>query len=205
MKSRSIAVSLAALWACGVFAAAEEQGWIELFDGKSLKNWKASEGVDSWRVEDGCIVGTGRPRSHLFYVGPEAPFKNFVLKVDCWTKPGSNSGIYFHTRYQPRDWPAYGYEAQVNNSHADWRRTGSLYGVVNVPYSLAKDGQWWTQTIIVRGKRIVIKVNDQVVVDYTEPPKVKGTRRLSQGTIAFQAHDPTCLVKYRNIRILPLD
>lgn len=184
-----------------------EAGWVQLWDGKSFKGWKASENRDSWKIEDGVIVCHG-PRSHLFYVGDQAPFKNFELRVDVKTTPGSNSGIYFHTRYQDQGWPKYGYEAQVNNSHRDPKRTGSLYGVVNVLKAPAKDNEWFTETIIVRGRRIIIKVNDKVVVDYTEPegkqPGKDFTRKLDQGTFALQAHDPDSVVYYKNIRVKKL-
>ncbi len=183
-------------------------GWVQLWDGKTFKGWKANENRDSWKIEDGVLVCHG-PRSHLFYVGDQAPFKNFELRVDVKTTPGSNSGIYFHTRYQDQGWPKYGYEAQVNNSHRDPKRTGSLYGVVNVLKAPAKDDEWFTETIIVRGRRIIIKVNDKVVVDYTEPkgkqPGKDFTRKLDQGTFALQAHDPDSVVYYKNIRVKKLD
>ncbi len=185
-----------------------EPGWVQLWDGKTFKGWKANENRDSWKIEDGVLVCHG-PRSHLFYVGDQAPFKNFELRVDVKTTPGSNSGIYFHTRYQDQGWPKYGYEAQVNNSHRDPKRTGSLYGVVNVLKAPAKDDEWFTETIIVRGRRIIIKVNDKVVVDYTEPegkqPGKDFTRKLDQGTFALQAHDPDSIVYYKNIRVKKLD
>ncbi|MFN5770630.1 MAG: family 16 glycoside hydrolase, partial [Pirellulaceae bacterium] len=50
-----------------------------IFDGKSLSGWKANENPDSWKVEDGTLTCKG-PRSHLFYVGDEKPFKNFHFK-----------------------------------------------------------------------------------------------------------------------------
>ena len=73
-----------------------------------------------------------------------------------------------------------------------------------------KDNEWFTESIKVEGKRIIIKLNDKVVVDYTEPDKVareKGSegRVLSSGTFALQGHDPNSKVYYRNIkvRVLP--
>ena len=87
-------------------------------------------------VEDGAIVAQG-DRSHLFYVGDGTPFKNFILRVELMTKSGSNGGIYFHTKYQPTGWPSGGFEFQVNNTHTDWKKTGSLYDVVNVAQSAA--------------------------------------------------------------------
>jgi hypothetical protein len=185
---------------------AEEEGFISLFDGKTLKGWKIAENQDSFQVRDGMIVVHG-PRAHLFYDGEveNHDFKNFVFKADVMTFPNANSGIYFHTRFQPEGWPDCGYEAQVNNSHRDPKRTGSLYNVRNVLKAPAKDGEWFTEEIIVRGNQITIKVDGKTLVDYTEvPDDVKGNRKLSSGTFALQAHDPESKVYYKNIRVKPL-
>jgi hypothetical protein len=186
-------------------AAEKEDGWVSLFDGKSMKGWKANENKETWKFEKGNLVCEG-PRSHLFYVGSDKPFVNFEFKAEVMTTPGSNAGIYFHTRYQKDGWPKYGYEAQVNITHGDPKKTGSLYGVVNVSNPPAKDNEWWTQHIIVKGKHIQIKINDKTVVDYTEPENKKATsdqfeRRLASGTFALQGHDPKSKVYFRNIRV----
>lgn len=182
-----------------------KDGWVTIFDGKTFKGWKASENSDSWKIEDGAFVCHG-PRSHLFYTGAKEPFVNFEFKAEVMTTPGSNAGIYFHTRYQQDGWPKYGYEAQVNITHGDPKKTGSLYGVVDVSDPPAKDNEWWTQHIIVQGKRIIIKINDTVVVDYTEPKDKKPAsdgfeRLLNKGTFAFQAHDPKSKVYFRNVQV----
>ncbi len=186
-------------------AAEKEDGWVSLFDGKSMKGWKANENKETWKFEKGNLVCEG-PRSHLFYVGSDKPFVNFEFKAEVMTTPGSNAGIYFHTRYQKDGWPKYGYEAQVNITHGDPKKTGSLYGVVNVSNPPAKDNEWWTQHIIVKGKHIQIKINDKTVVDYTEPENKKATsdqfeRRLASGTFALQGHDPKSKVYFRNIQV----
>ena len=87
---------------------ADERGYTSLFNGRNLNGWKASENTDSWSVKDGTIVAAG-PRSHLFYE-TKTPFKDFDLKVDVMTTPGSNGGIYFHTKFQKDGWPSVGYE-----------------------------------------------------------------------------------------------
>lgn len=176
----------------------KDGGWKRIFDGKTLKGWKASERPGNWTVEDGAIVGRGA-RSHLFYVAEE--FKNFEFKADVLTQPHTNSGIYFHTKYQKGGWPAYGYESQVNVTHPDPVKTGSLYGVVKVFSTPAKDNKWWTQTIIVRGKRIIIKIDGKTIFEYVEPEGVKGTRKLSKGLFALQQHDPGSVVRYKNIMV----
>ncbi len=184
----------------------KEEGWESLFDGKTLNGWKASENKNTFSVRDGMIVAAG-PRSHLFYVGPiqNANFKNFELKAEVMTKPGSNSGIYFHTEYQETGWPSKGYEAQVNNTHTDWRKTGSLYAVKDVNESPTKDNEWFTEHIIVRDKRIIIKVNGKTMVDWTEPEDfaLEGQpgRKLSSGTFALQGHDPKSVVYFKNIMV----
>ena len=114
--------------------------WVSLFDGKSLTNWKVGENAGTFSVENGTIIAHG-PTAHLFYTGDvhQHSFKNFEFKADVMTTPGSNSGIYFHTEYQDSSWPKKGYEVQVNNSHTDWRRTGSLYAVQDVKEVYVKE------------------------------------------------------------------
>lgn len=186
-------------------------GWIPLFDGKTLNGWKVGANASTFKVDSGMIVAHG-PTAHLFYMGDlkDHNFKNFDFKAEVMTTPGSNSGIYFHTAYQDTGWPQKGYEAQVNNSHTDWRRTGSLYGIQDVKEVYAKDSEWFTEEIIVTGKKIVIKINDKTVVDYTEPSNVQRTpndagRVLSSGTFALQGHDPKSKVYFKNIvvKLLP--
>ena len=186
------------------------EGWISLFDGKTLDGWKAAENPDSFSVRKGMIVVNG-PRAHLYYVGDvqNHDFKNFEFRADVMTTPGSNSGIYLHTRYQETDWPRQGYEVQVNHSHTDPKKTGSLYDVQNVMESPAEDNVWFTEEIVVRGKQIVTKVNGKTLVDYTEPenperPEGWEGRRLSSGTFALQAHDPQSKVYFANIMVKPL-
>lgn len=190
-----------------MLAGQEGQGWVALFDGKTLDGWRASEKPGTFSVEDGAIVVHG-PRSHLYYVGPvqDHAFTDFEWKADVMTTPGSNSGMYFHTQFQAEGWPSKGYEVQVNNSHTDPKRTGGLYGIQDVLEPPARDNEWFTQHIIVQGQRIVVKVDGKTLVDYTEPDDVErppdmAGRRLSSGTFALQGHDPKSRVLYRNIMV----
>ncbi|HET6423080.1 MAG TPA: DUF1080 domain-containing protein [Planctomycetaceae bacterium] len=193
----------------GVYAADVEEGFKLLTDGKSFDGWKINESPESWSIKDGAFVAKGG-RSHLFYVGDDKPFVNFELRVDVKTENNSNGGIYFHTKFQESGWPKYGFECQVNNSYkSDPRKTGSIYQVVDVHEAAAKDNEWYTETVIVKGKNIKVKVNDKIVVDYTEPkgaqPGDDFTRVLDKGTFALQAHDPGSTVHFKNIRVKRLD
>lgn len=191
------------------WAADSEEGFKKLFDGKSFDGWKINEKPESWSIVDGAFVAKG-DRSHLFYVGDDKPFVNFELRVDVMTEKNSNGGIYFHTKFQPEGWPKYGFEAQVNNSYEkDPQKTGSLYAVKPVTEKNVEDNVWYTETIIVKGKNVKIKINDKVVVDYDEPADKKAgedfTRKIDQGTFALQAHDPGSRVHFKNIRVKRLD
>ena len=106
--------------------------------------------------------------------------------------------MYFRAEFGGPGWPT-GYEAQVNSTHSDWRRTGSLWGIKDVKEQLIPPNTWWHQHIIVRGNHIIIKVNDKVVVDYTDEEN-----RYTDGYLALQQHDPAGVVKYKNLMMRPL-
>lgn len=176
--------------------------WINLFDGKTFDGWQASEHPATFTIQDGMIQVFGE-RAHLFYMGDVGNhnFKNFEWKATVMTTPGSNSGMFIHTAYQETGWPSKGYEIQVNATHTDWRKTSSIYAVQDIKEAAHKDNEWFTQHIIVQGKKITVKVNDKVINEYT----VDENGRLSSGTVAIQGHDPKSKVFYKDImvKILP--
>ena len=185
-------------------------GWVSLFDGKSLEGWKANENPETFSVKDGQIVVRG-VRSHLFYDGPvqNHVFKNFEFKADVLTKPGANSGVYFHTEFQGPGWPFKGYEVQVNNSHIDPKRTAGLYAIQDNYEAVAKDDEWFSLYIKVEGKHVVTKVNGKTIVDFTEEanPVRQGMyvgRLIGSGTFALQGHDPGSEVHFKNLMVKPL-
>ena len=211
MKTRLFLLTIATTLALASIAYAQkaEKGFKAITDGKSFKGWKmATENPDTWKIEDGAFVAHGS-RNHLYYVGDEKPFVNFELKIDVMTEPGSNGGIYFHTAYQETGWPKNGFEVQVNQTHTDWKKTGSLYDVMNVKEQLMKDSEWYTYHIIVKEKHVTIKVNDKVAVDWEQPADRQAgkdfARVLDKGTFALQAHDPKSVVRYKNIRVKRLN
>jgi hypothetical protein len=199
------------LMGCGKFS----DNWISLFNGEDLTGWKTSEHPESAWVEDGAIVCNGE-RGHVFYMGPdgEADFRNFEVKADVMSEPGSNSGFYFHTQFQEEGWPARGYEIQVNNSqekhgnYLELKKTASLYGTRNLYSAFVRDREWFTLHLIVIDHRVRVHLNDMLVVDYTLSdslikPDDTGSR-ISHGTFALQCHDPHSKVYYKNIRVKPL-
>lgn len=233
MKMKTLLRTGALLLGCSLLAACATtttEEYASLFNGKDLEGWTpAKENPDSFFVEDGVLILKGG-RCHLFYTGDVngGIFKNFELKLQVKTTPGSNSGVYIHTQYQDTGWPDNGYECQVNSTHRNSNKTGSLFAVQNIlvlkpgqkPSSVGEntiretspstDGEWFDYRIVVSGSNIKTYVNGELLVDYDEPeggpnhPQFKG-RKLSEGTFALQAHDPKCEVHFRNIKVKVLD
>jgi hypothetical protein len=212
-----------------------EEGFVSLFDGKTLNGWKVGENANLFQVRDGMIVmecpAEVHGPAHLFYMGDvnQHDFKNFVLKVDVMTFPAANSGIYFHTKYQEAGWPENGMECQVNNSHGDWRRTGSLWGIKNIswgPETPEKDNKedvkifekapvtdnvWYTQEIIYKNGQITVKLDGKTVIEYKQPNADVESKLPTKfnwqprGTFALQGHPPMpnhiSKACFKNIRV----
>jgi len=202
----------------GLFA---EEGYVDLWDGKTLNGWQlTTDNPTTFKIVDGALVANG-PRAHLFYVGDVngGKFKNFDLKVDVLAKNNSNGGIYFHTQFQTVGWPDAGFEVQVNNTFVkDKRKTGGLYAVLDNEVPPAGDDEWFTERVVVQDKLVKIYVNDKLITEWTQPDGWNGVepahngagqtmpgRKLGVGTFALQGHDPGSTVMYKNIRVKVLD
>jgi hypothetical protein len=195
-------------------ALAADDGWVPLFNGRDLNDWRPSEHKDSWTIDAGQIVADGA-RSHLFYAGPvlAANFKNFELEVEALAKPACNSGVYFHTAYQETGFPIKGFEVQIANTYVgegtyrERKRTGSLYGLRNIYPQLIADDTWFKIAVAVRGKNVQIRLDGVLVVDYTEPtppiipPGAERERYLDRGTFALQCHNVGSVARFRSVRV----
>ena len=214
-------LAIAVLGSVGAAAQTVETGFTSIFNGRDFTGWTIAGPAESFTIQDGAIVAKGQA-SHAYYTGSVGNhrFRDFELKVDIMTRAGSNGGVYVLTELQETGgnvrasgrFPSKGFEIQVNNSHTDRIRSGSLYHVVDVlDQSPAKDDEWFTEHIIVKGDTITVNVNGKQVVRWTQTPDWDGGREgpgrriTGPGTIALQAHDPNSTVYYRNIRIKQLD
>ena len=171
-----------------------KDGWISMFDGKTLDGWKTADNPESWKVVDGMLVGDG-PRSHLFWMVRECD--NCEFRAEVKLNHLGNSGMFFRTAFGP-GFPK-GYESQVENTSSDPQKTGTLYGFDRITAQLIQDDTWWTQHIIADGNHIIITVNDKVVVDYID---AKNT--FTKGYLALQQHNAGSVVQFRNVMMRPL-
>jgi hypothetical protein len=171
----------------------EDKGWVPIFNGKNLDGWMIHpEDKARWSVKDNCIVGEGGV-GHLYtYRGD---YENFDFKIEAKISDEGNSGQYFRTKFQ-KGFPP-GYEAQINATHADPQRTGSLYNIVKITDQLHKPDEWFTQEVIAEGDHIIIKVNDKVVVDTHD-------KKYAKGHLAIQQHNEGSVVTVRKAEIKEL-
>lgn len=174
----------------------DASGWIPLFDGKTLSGWSTFD-AGVWKIDsEGSLVGDGK-RSHLF---SPSTYTNLQFKAEAKLNHFGNSGMYFRAVRMP-GWPR-GYEAQVENTSPDPKKTGSLYNFVPISQQLVQDDTWWTQEIIAVGNRIIIQVNGKTTVDFIDEKK-----SFLSGHLAFQQHNQGSVVHYRNVKVkrLPAD
>ncbi len=200
-------VGLGILAAALVFAACpvasaddkkdDKKGWVQLFNGKDLTGWKTHpKDKAEWEVKDGILVGSG-PAGHLF--SERDDYQNFIYRVEAKINDHGNSGQYFRTKFGP-SFPK-GYEAQINSTHRDPVKTGSLYGFkdATVTEMLVQPDEWFTQEVTAIGNHIVIKVNGKTTVDFVDK---KNTHM--KGHFALQQHDPGTVVMFRKIEVKEL-
>jgi hypothetical protein len=175
-------------------------GFVQLFNGKDLKGWKTHpDDKGKWEVKDGALTATG-PVTHLF--SERDDYQNFIYRMEIKINDKGNSGQYFRTQFM-KSFPR-GYEAQINSTHSDPVRTGSLYQFpgnrgVAVREMLVKPDEWFTQEVTADGNHIIIKVNGKTTVDMTDP-----NNTYMKGHFAIQHHDPTCKVMVRKVEVKEL-
>lgn len=182
---------------------AADSPWIPLFDGKSLEGWeKVGKAESVWEVQDGAICGSGVPS---MLVCTKGPYKNFKYRAEIKINDGGNSGLYFRTT--PKPGFTDGYEAQIDSTHKDPIRTGSLYGFCHVYEQLVKPDTWFTYELEVRDDvwrgremtRIKITVDGRELYEYLDFAKT-----FPSGHFAFQQHDPGSRVNIRKVEVQPL-
>lgn len=185
-------------------SAKQAEQWVSLFDGKTMEGWEKVGKDDShWEVKDGMLAGSG---TQSMLVCTKGPYKNFRYRVEVKINDGGNSGVYFRTTRKPGF--SDGYEAQVDSTHRDPIRTGSLYGFCHVYPQHVKPDTWFTYDIEVRDDvwrgremtRIKITVDGNELYEYMDFAKTYGP-----GHFAFQQHDPGSKVHIRKVEVLPLE
>ena len=211
MKRRwMVAAWLALGWLAPAIAGAEQKPasegeWVSLFDGKSIDDWSVVPlpgKKTKWEVKDGVIEGSGG-QSMLY--SPRGDYQNFKYRAEVKINDKGNSGMYVRAPKEASF--TVGYEIQVNSTHSDPIKTGSLYTLVHLEKAVVPPDTWFTQEIEVkdvnyRGKMVTkfrISVNGTLLYEYLDHDMLWKT-----GHFAFQQHDPGSRVSIRKIEVFEL-
>ena len=184
-------------------APARAGDWVSLFDGQTLSGWtKVGSARSNWEVKDGAIVGTG-PASMLY--SPKT-YKNFRYRAEVKINDGGNSGMYFRCPAQDGDFGK-GYEAQIDSTHRDPIRTGSLYTFVHIYDQLVPPDTWFTQEVEVVTKNfrgaviphIKVSVNGKLLYEFLDHGNT-----WKEGYFAFQQHNDGSNVWIKKVEVKEL-
>jgi Domain of Unknown Function (DUF1080) len=186
--------------------AAADEGWVSLFDGKTLSGWTvggASE-TTKWEVVDGVIVGSG---THSMLYSPKGDYTNFQFRAEVKINDHGNSGMYFRSPTNDGDFSK-GYEAQIDSTHSDPIRTGSIYGFLHIFKQIVPPDTWFTYEVecVDRNWRglnvphIKVSINGELLFQFIER-----TKAWDKGYFAFQQHDPGSKVEIRKIELKELE
>jgi hypothetical protein len=227
-------------WVCGIAwiavsvvvgFAAQDSGWVPLFDGKTLNGWSVHSGFAKYTVEDGMVVGTAVQGSPNSFLCTEKEYGNFVLEFEVKCDPALNSGVQYRSHIakeemywvlqdakgqaQTRKIPAdrvYGYQVEIASSKS--RSCGGVYDEARRAFFVAdirdnaaaagafKDNEWNKYRIECKGSAMKTWVNDIPCADFRDSMDAKGV-------IGLQVHGlgkdfKPYQVRWRNIRIKEL-
>ena len=196
-------------------ASADSGGeWRPLFDGKSKDGWKMS-GPGELKLENGALVTHGG--MGLLWWSKEKLSNCEIRVVFKLTEPKNNAGVFIRIPEMPTSpWDGVnkGYEIQIDNTGDEYHRTGCLYSLTKAKAIVSpKAGEWATMLIALDGKRTIVKVNGEVVTDYTEGDPVPKKKiwyepdrgeRPEAGYIGLQNHGGDDHVHFKEVSVRPL-
>ncbi len=199
---------------CGaVCAMADEDGWVQLFDGKSLKGWTQKNGTATYRVDEGVIVGKTNPGSPNSFLCTDKDYTDFDLEFEVLVDDGLNSGVQFRSKsIQERDnGRVHGPQVEIDKGGSARRVYGESLGTDwlsdlgdDAAQKAFKVGEWNKYRVKAVGKTIETWVNGVRTAKFEDERS-----KMDSGFIGLQVHgiaDGTgpYQVRWKNIKIKDL-
>jgi Domain of Unknown Function (DUF1080) len=182
----------------GTEAAAQNSGWVTLFDGETLNNWNRI-GTANWRLEDGAMVAD----SGNGFLVSKSDYADFDLRVEFWIEAKTNSGVFIRCTDPASVTGKTAYEVNIWDTRPEQKYgTGAIVDVAAVDPMPHAAGRWNVYEIIAKGDTFTVILNGQKTVDGAKSDK------FAKGRIALQhgkgVNDQTGIVKFRKVEIKPL-
>jgi hypothetical protein len=214
-RSFAAVVLAAAVLASGFTFGAEQEGWVKLFDGKTLEGWEQRNGTATYKVEDGAVVGRTAEGSPNSFLCTTKEYGDFELEFEVKVDDGLNSGVQIRSKTAgDRRGRVNGPQVEIETGRAE---AGYVYGEATglgwltpeselIPHEHLKSGQWNKYRVVAKGPRIQTWINGEPIADLTHD-QVYGTH--PKGFIALQVHSikegtGPYEVRWRNIRLREL-
>ncbi|MDD4269635.1 MAG: DUF1080 domain-containing protein [Pirellulaceae bacterium] len=181
--------------ALGVAEQEAAEGFVSLFDGKTLNGWRGA--TDGYVAEGGLLICKKKGGGRLMTT---EEFGDFVFRFEFKLEPGGNNGVSVR-----------GHEIQILDDDAPGHRNlkpcqyhGSIYCKVAAKRGHTRPaGEWNSEEISCQGSRWKVTVNGAVVVD-VDLATVAGAESLARrtkGPLGFLGHGAR--VEFRNLRVKP--
>jgi hypothetical protein len=231
MHGRRTAVAVCVAWAAATATAADvPAGFTRLFNGTDLSGWRGRPHLDPaaeaegtpeararrqaewdadlakhWTVKDGVIVSDG----HGVFLTTDRDYGDFELVLE-WMLPSpcADSGVYLRGNPQVQIWdPACARDAKhgcEKGSGGLWNNPADSAGKWPLVKADRPIGEWNTTRITMRGDRVTVLLNDQLVVDDASLANHfhKGQPLPARGPIQIQTHGAPMHVRNVFIRDL---
>ena len=192
-----------------------KEGFTVLFDGTNLDNWIGNK-ID-YQVDNGELLVKPQPGSHGNLYSKDE-FSDFVLRFEFQLTPGANNGLGIRTpaegdaAYEGMELQILDNEAEIYKNLQPYQYHGSVYGVIPARRGFLKPvGEWNTQEVYIKGSKVKVILNNQVILDgdiaeaskngTVDKREHPGLNR-KKGHIGFLGHGS--VVRFRNIRIKEL-
>src|ERR1051326_851777 len=199
MKKTLLTLSLL-VSAVALGRAAEEKGFVPLFNGKDTAGWhlRNASGHNSWKVEGGILKNTVNPGEHGTDLVTDKKFKNFTVKYEYLVPDNSNSGFYLRGRH----------EIQILGDFSKGKTSlggnGAIYNFKAPAKFVSKPGdEWQSVEATMIGDKITVVLNGVKIHDNVECRKATGSELDNKvdepGSIFLQGDHGT--VSFRNLRI----
>ncbi|QDU81372.1 hypothetical protein Pla110_31130 [Polystyrenella longa] len=173
-----------------------EEGWIALFDGKTLFGWESNNDLE-WVVRDGLIQPDSDAKG-ISVLSTTSLFTDYELICEFKAAEGGNSGVFLRTSADPPNPTDECYELNICDSH-DSFKTGGLVGRIEPLELVSNEGEWQTFHVIAKGNHLEAELDGTKVLDYTDDSE----NPLMTGRIGLQKNKS--LIQFRKIILKPLD
>jgi hypothetical protein len=180
-----------------------EEGFVKVFDGKSLAGWKVMGKAEGFTAKDGVLRSEGAKGGNWIVLDKE--YGDYILKLDWKVSKGGNSGVFIRCKTEGNPWET-GYEVQIlDDETRDIEHcTGSLYGYFAVSKRPDTTPDVWHKfEIRCLGPKITIISDGQTIVDVDQSKNEKSKDKPVKGYIGLQDSHSTAghYIEFRNIRI----